>query len=64
MPSKKLPIIPPLPVPFHKQEAESDCLAACATMLLRYIGRPLPYAQLVRLLQIGRLAHPGAISSI
>lgn len=58
MPSKKLPIIPPLPVPFHKQEAESDCLAACATMLLRYIGCPLPYSQLVRLLQIGPIGAP------
>ena len=58
MPNKKLPIIPPLPVPFHKQEANADCLAACATMVLNYLGRPFPYAQLIRLLQIGPIGAP------
>lgn len=58
MPSKKLPSIPALPVPHLKQEGEADCLAACAAMVLAYIGRPQPYDQLLKLLQIGPIGAP------
>jgi len=41
-----------LPVPHHKQNHPSDCLAACAAMLLDYAGRPVPYDRLLQLLDI------------
>jgi ABC-type bacteriocin/lantibiotic exporter with double-glycine peptidase domain len=57
MPKKKQPATP-LPVPYRKQTQSSDCLAACATMLIEYLGRSVPYHQLVALLEIGSLGAP------
>ena len=34
------------------QRAPGECLAACAAMVLDYLGRPQPYASLLRLLDI------------
>lgn len=36
MPSDLLPDIPPLAVPHQVQTGPSDCLAACAAMVLAY----------------------------
>jgi ABC-type bacteriocin/lantibiotic exporter with double-glycine peptidase domain len=58
MPKKKQPATPPLPVPYRKQIQSSDCLAACATMLIEYLGRSVPYPQLLALLEIGPLGAP------
>lgn len=47
-----------LPVPHHKQMEESDCLAACAAMALAYIGQPVPYRQLLTVLDVGPVGAP------
>ena len=39
-----------LPVPSFLQQADADCLAACALMVLTYHGRSISYRQLLRLL--------------
>jgi len=41
-----------LSVPHQKQHADGDCLAACALMVLSYLGRDVTYAQMLRLLKI------------
>ncbi len=41
-----------LKVPHQKQRQASDCLAACAAMILDYLKRPEPYERLVELLKI------------
>ena len=43
---------PWLPVSHQKQRHRSDCLAACAAMVLGYLGRPVRYARLMKLLDI------------
>lgn len=58
MPKVSLPLIPPLNVPHREQTQASDCLAACAAMVLDYLGRPVAYPQLLSLLQIGFLGAP------
>lgn len=35
-----------LPVPHRKQLQQSDCLAACAAMVLAYLGEPVDYQRL------------------
>lgn len=49
-----------LPVSLQKQAARVDCLAACAAMVLDYIGRPCPYEHLVRLLGIRPIGAPSS----
>lgn len=58
MPPRKLPIIPPLPVPLFSQQGEVDCLAACAAMVLAYTEQSIPYPQLLHTLQIGPIGAP------
>ena len=41
-----------LPVPHHKQAGLSDCLAACASMVLAYMGQPIPYKRLLTILKV------------
>ena len=41
-----------LKVPHHKQQKESDCLAACAAMLLTAQDIHLPYPQLLAVLDV------------
>jgi len=55
MPTTSPLTIPALPVPHRKQEQASDCLAACAAMVLAYLGRPTDYAHLLNVLDIGPL---------
>jgi ABC-type bacteriocin/lantibiotic exporter with double-glycine peptidase domain len=43
---------PWLPVSHQKQYHRSDCLAACAAMVLAYLGRSAHYSQLMKLLAI------------
>jgi ABC-type bacteriocin/lantibiotic exporter with double-glycine peptidase domain len=42
-----------LNVPLHKMSQTADCLAACAAMVLDYIGHPVNYTDLLRLLEVG-----------
>lgn len=42
-----------LPVSHKEQSQQSDCLAACAAMVLDHIGVPVSYDELLELLQIG-----------
>ena len=49
MMSEQLPLI--LPVAFVQQQRMGECLAACAAMVLNYIGRPTPYRRLVKILE-------------
>ena len=39
-----------LPVPHHRQTQQADCLPACVAMVLDYLGRPLDYDTLLRIL--------------
>lgn len=41
-----------LRVPHHKQTGQADCLAACAAMVMEYIGQPAPYRQLLAILNV------------
>lgn len=41
-----------LPVPHLQQQERGECLAACAAMLLAYLGRPVRYKHLLKVLQI------------
>ena len=45
-------LAPWLPISHQKQRHRSDCLAACAAMVLNYLGRPVRYARLMKLLDI------------
>jgi len=47
-----------LNVPLHKTSQTADCLAACAAMILDYIGHPVNYTDLLRLLEVGPLGTP------
>ncbi|HID64712.1 MAG TPA: hypothetical protein EYP49_18495 [Anaerolineae bacterium] len=59
MPNASLPIPPRLQgVLHHKQTQSSDCLAACVAMVLDYLGCPMPYADLITLLEIGPIGAP------
>ena|SRR5688572_27008872 len=41
-----------LPVPHIVQRQRGECLAACAQMALRYMGYPVDYGRLLKLLRI------------
>ena len=47
-------MLPPviLPVPNIQQHDHGECLAACAAMVLTYLGLPTAYRRLLKLLQI------------
>lgn len=47
-----------LNVPLRKMLQTADCLAACAAMVLDYIGYPVSYTDLFRLLEVGPLGTP------
>jgi ABC-type bacteriocin/lantibiotic exporter with double-glycine peptidase domain len=49
---------PLLHVPLRKMTQEADCLAACTAMVLDYIGHPIDYTDLLRVLEIGSLGTP------
>ena len=41
-----------LSVMHRRQQYPADCLAACIAMVLDYMGRPIEYSRLIRLLRI------------
>ena len=41
-----------LPVPHHKQRERAACLAACAAMVLNYLGLSVAYERLLKLLRV------------
>lgn len=41
-----------LPVRHKQQNHRSDCLAACADMLLTYLGAPISYSRLLKTLRV------------
>ena len=47
--SEQSPLI--LSVPYVQQQGVGECLAACAAMVLNYIGKPTSYRRLVKLLE-------------
>lgn len=47
-----------LRVPHIQQRSNADCLAACAAMLLEYVGLRVDYVRLVRVLGISELGTP------
>ncbi|MEJ2750598.1 MAG: cysteine peptidase family C39 domain-containing protein [Anaerolineae bacterium] len=47
-----------LPVPHILQTRQADCLAACAAMVLSHLNKPLPYADLLTLLNIQWFGAP------
>jgi ABC-type bacteriocin/lantibiotic exporter with double-glycine peptidase domain len=47
-----------LNVPLRKMSQTADCLAACAAMVLDYIGHPVNYTDLLRLLKVSPLGTP------
>ena len=47
-----------LNVPHRLQQSDGDCLAACAVMVLSYLGHSVDYTQLLRLLNIQRYGAP------
>ncbi len=58
MANASLPVIPPLSVPLRKQAQPADCLAACAAMVLDYLGMSVDYAQLLATLRISSIGSP------
>lgn len=50
--------MPSLPISHHPQQQQADCLAACAFMVLSHLQRPVAYAKLIKLLQIGYAGAP------
>lgn len=49
-----------LTVPQQKQQSDGDCLAACATMVLNYLNRPVAYATLLKILKIKSFGAPAS----
>ena len=49
-----------LQVPLRRMQEEADCLAACAAMVLDYIGHSLAYVEILRLLDIGTFGAPAS----
>lgn len=45
--------MPLLPVSHQQQRQQSDCLAACASMVLEYLHIRVEYKRLLRLLRVG-----------
>ena len=58
MPKDSLPNVAALNVPHYAQKGLSDCLAACAAMVLAYHGKPTPYSKLLELLKISPIGAP------
>lgn len=59
MPNTSLPVTLRLQgVPHYRQTQASDCLAACVAIVLDYLGRPMPYVDLITLLEIGPIGAP------
>ena len=50
--------MPILHVPHREQIQHSDCLAACAAMVLDYLGRPVSYQHLLTTMGIGPIVAP------
>lgn len=48
-----------LPVPHRRQQGATDCLVACASMVLEYLGISIPYARLLELLETTPYGTPG-----
>ncbi len=49
-----------LPVFHQRQRRRADCLAACAAMVLDYIGRPCSYQRLLSLLDVKPIGAPSS----
>ncbi len=49
-----------LDVPLHRMQQGADCLAACAAMVLDYIGHPMAYPELLHLLDVGEYGAPAS----
>lgn len=49
-----------LPVPHRRQQADGDCLAACAAMVLSYWQRDVTYSALLLLLRIQPYGAPAS----
>jgi ABC-type bacteriocin/lantibiotic exporter with double-glycine peptidase domain len=47
-----------LPIPHILQTTQADCLAACANMVLSYLNKPLPYDDLLTLLNVQWFGAP------
>jgi ABC-type bacteriocin/lantibiotic exporter with double-glycine peptidase domain len=47
-----------LPIPHILQTTQADCLAACASMVLSYLNKPLPYDELLALLGVQWFGAP------
>lgn len=47
-----------LPVPHINQRQQTDCLAACAAMVLAFWQMPIPYGRLLSVLNISRYGAP------
>ncbi len=47
-----------LPVSHQQQKHQSDCLAACAAMLLNYLQIPISYKKLRQLLKVDAIGTP------
>jgi ABC-type bacteriocin/lantibiotic exporter with double-glycine peptidase domain len=45
--------MPLLPISHYRQHQQSECLAACAAMVLDYLQIPFQYNHLIQLLRIG-----------
>lgn len=47
-----------IPVPHHRQHSSSDCLGACAYMVLEYLAQHPIYDDLLKVLDIGPIGAP------
>lgn len=47
-----------LTVPHQLQQSDGDCLAACAAMVLTYLGQQIDYPKLLRLLKVKSYGAP------
>jgi len=56
MTNAAIPLI--LPVPHVQQRKDGECLAACASMILAYMGIKPDYEYLLRLLDIREFGAP------
>lgn len=58
MPNTSPSATPPLTVPHREQLQAADCLAACAAMVLDFLGGTEPYARLLSILGISPIGAP------
>ncbi|MBN1888285.1 MAG: hypothetical protein JW850_09855 [Thermoflexales bacterium] len=49
-----------LPVPHHRQRSDGECLAACAAMVVDYLGITCDYGYLLGLLGVKPYGTPGS----